>query len=140
MLTWRGLTRRCGMKLWQEWLSGETVVLVAERRARWWVSRMRGRSGMRCETADAEVYSLYLLRDAQGWGIGRALLKAIAIVLQQQRIQELALWVLERNRSRGFYERCGGPACDLEGDRDRGARLMEVAYWWPDLAVLIEAS
>jgi hypothetical protein len=52
----------------------------------------------------------------------------------------VALWVLERNRSRVFYERCGGRLANSRVIEIGGARLMEVAYWWPDLAILSEAD
>jgi GNAT superfamily N-acetyltransferase len=90
------------------------------------------------ETADAEIYSLYLLRDAQGRGIGRGLLRVVAAVLQEQGFTSVALWVLERNRSRGFYESCGGRLAMSRVIEIGGARLMEVAYWWPELSVLTE--
>ena len=69
---------------------------------------VRQHVGEALETADAEIYSLYLLREAQGRGIGRALLRVVAAVLQQRGFKSVGLWVLERNRSRGFYESCGG--------------------------------
>jgi len=57
-------------------------------------------------------------------------------VLQQKGFSSLALWVLERNRSRMFYEKCGGRLANSRVIEIGGARLMEVAYWWPDLAML----
>ena len=135
-----GLDETLRQKLWQEWLKGETVVLVAERRGEVVGFAHAGKIRDAVQTADAELYALYLLKDAQGWGIGRALLKAIAIEFQQRGFEGLALWVLERNRSRGFYEKCGGRLATSKVIEIGGLRLMEVAYWWPDLAVLIEDS
>jgi hypothetical protein len=48
--------------------------------------------------------------------------------------------VLERNQSRAFYERCGGLLATSKVIEIGGARLMEVAYWWPSLSVLCETQ
>jgi ribosomal protein S18 acetylase RimI-like enzyme len=113
-------------------------VLVAERKGEVVGFVHAGKIREAIETADAEIYSLYLLREAQGRGIGRALLRVVAVVLRQQGFTSVALWVLERNRSRGFYETCGGRLAASRVIEIGGARLMEVAYWWPDLGVLAE--
>ena len=131
-----GLDETLRVKLWQEWLSSGAVVLVAERKGGVVGFVHAGNIREAIETADAEVYSLYLLKESQGRGIGRALLTAVAAVLQQRGFRSIALWVLERNRSRNFYEICGGRLAASKVIEIGGARLMEVAYWWPDLAFL----
>ena len=135
-----GLDESLRVKLWQEWLSGDTVILVAERKGEVVGFAHAGTIREAVESADAELYSLYLLREAQGRGMGRALLKEAAYALQQRGYKGLALWVLERNRSRLFYEKCGGRLANSKVIEIGGARLMEVAYWWPDLTGLIEAD
>ncbi|HEY1752340.1 MAG TPA: GNAT family N-acetyltransferase [Caulobacteraceae bacterium] len=87
--------------------------------------------------ADAEVYTLYVLRSAQGAGVGRALLQAQARVLRAEGAKSLMLFVLSRNeRARGFYERLGGEAFAEVASRGWGEGLTEVAYRWPDIGVL----
>jgi L-amino acid N-acyltransferase YncA len=135
-----GLDETLRVKLWQEWLGGETVVLVAERKGEVVGFAHAGKIREAIGSADAELYSLYLLRESQGRGIGRGLLRVLAAVLQQQGFESLGLWVLERNRSRGFYESCGGRLAASKVIEIGGARLMEVAYWWPELTVLSEAE
>ncbi|WP_109489360.1 GNAT family N-acetyltransferase [Occallatibacter savannae] len=131
-----GLDESLRVKLWQEWLGSGAVVLVAERKSEIVGFVHAGKIREPIETADAEIYSLYLLRDAQGRGIGRALLTELSTSLDSQGFSSLGLWVLERNRSRGFYENCGGRLSASKVIEIGGARLMEVAYWWPDLASL----
>jgi len=131
-----GLDETLRVKLWQEWLTSGAVVLVAERKGVVVGFVHAGAIREAIETADAEVYSLYLLKEAQGRGIGRALLRVVAAVLRQQGFTSVALWVLERNRSRGFYESCGGWLAQSKVIEIGGARLMEVAYWWPELSGL----
>jgi len=133
-----GLDETLRLKLWQEWLTSGAVVLVAERKGVVVGFVHAGKIREAIETADAEIYSLYLLKDAQGRGIGRALLRVVSAVLQEQGFKSIALWVLERNRSRGFYEACGGRLTASKVIDIGGARLMEVAYWWPELAALAE--
>jgi ribosomal protein S18 acetylase RimI-like enzyme len=101
-----GLDVNLRVKLWQEWLGSGAMVLVAERKDEIVGFLHAGKIREPLETADAEIYSLYLLREAQRRGIGRALLRAAAAMLRQQGLKSVGLWVLERNRSRGFYENC----------------------------------
>jgi ribosomal protein S18 acetylase RimI-like enzyme len=87
--------------------------------------------------ADAEVFTLYVLRQAQGAGVGRALLRASARVLQAHGASSLMLFVLTRNeRARGFYERMGGEAFAEVASHGWGPGLMETAYRWADIAAL----
>jgi len=87
--------------------------------------------------ADAEVFTLYVLRAAQGAGVGRALLKASARVLRAEGAGSLMLFVLTRNeRARAFYERLGGEAFAEVASHGWGAGLTETAYRWKDIAGL----
>jgi ribosomal protein S18 acetylase RimI-like enzyme len=87
--------------------------------------------------ADAEVFTLYVLRSAQGLGVGRALLQAQARVLASEGAKSLMLFVLSRNeRARGFYERLGGQAFAEVASHGWGEGLTETAYRWPDIAAL----
>lgn len=77
----------------------------------------------------AEIAELYVLRRAQGQGLGSALLKAMATAMLERGHRAMSLWVLEQNaRARGFYERLGGT---LIAKKRSG--LAEVAYGWPDV-------
>lgn len=84
-----------------------------------------------------EVSTLYLLRRAQGRGLGRALMAELAMTLSVWGIEGMALWVLEENRpARGFYAHLGGQEVARRLDRWGGAELAEIAYGWPDLSRL----
>ena len=88
--------------------------------------------------ADAEVFTLYVLRAAQGLGVGRALLAAQARVLRAEGAKSLMLFVLSRNdAARGFYERLGGEAFAEVASRGWGEGLTETAYRWPDIGALV---
>jgi len=79
-----------------------------------------------------ELYALYLVRTAQGMGMGRALVRAVAGWLAPQGRTAMLLWVLAANMpARRFYERLGGHYL-LTKQTVIGKPLDEVAYGWND--------
>ena len=87
---------------------------------------------------EAEINTLYLIRDAQGVGLGRDLLIAAARVMAARGAASLVIGVLRDNvRARGFYERLGGLCEDGAGDWVAGRTVATVDYRWGDIAVLI---
>lgn len=88
---------------------------------------------------DAEIYALYVDTGVHGHGIGRALVRQTALGLMAQHRRSLLLWALEGNsKARAFYERIGGKVIDREAHCFGGVWLPEVAYEWPDMALLME--
>jgi len=92
----------------------------------------RGRSG------EAEIATLYVLKRAQGLGLGKRLMLGTARALAAQGAGSLMISVLAENRhARGFYEHLGGEPGPARSERGPGgALLQEVAYLWPDIAAL----
>lgn len=95
--------------------------------------------------AAQEVYAIYLLRQAQRQGFGRALLRSVAANLALKAIPprdfHLGLWVLRDNApARAFYERLGGEPAGERIERREGHDLAEVAYRWSDLTALLGGS
>jgi GNAT superfamily N-acetyltransferase len=133
-----GLDEALRTKLWQEWLAGPTVILVAERDARVVGFAHSGPNRQPTACCDAELYAIYLLKEAQGVGIGTSLLRTTARELTERNFKGMAVWVLEQNRSRNFYERMGARLAATKVIDIGGAKLMEVAYAWPDLSKLTE--
>ena len=87
---------------------------------------------------EGELYAIYLLREAQGRGHGRALVEAAADSLARRAMTSMVVWVLRDNAgARGFYERLGGVYLrERPLDLSLGAAVREVAYLWADTAVL----
>ena len=85
---------------------------------------------------DAELFTLYLRRSAQGQGIGRALMRELARDLVARGHQSMLLWVLDVNPTRAFYEYLGGTVITEKTEVVPGGALREVAYGWPDLLPL----
>ncbi len=83
-----------------------------------------------------EIYSLYLIEQAQGLGIGRRLLRAGAAHLLSVGMTSMSLWVLAANPSRSFYERMGGRLVETTIEMIGGATLEKCGYGWSDITAL----
>ncbi len=93
------------------------------------------------ETADAEVFTLYLIRSAQGIGLGRRLMASMARVFDAQGALSLRLWVLADNlRARAFYEHLGGRAAQARAVSGWGGGLREIGYRWDDIRMLVDRA
>jgi GNAT superfamily N-acetyltransferase len=84
----------------------------------------------------AELFSLYTLREAQGQGLGRLLVAALARELHGRGFQGLALWVLASNRARQFYAHLGARELGQKTEIIPGGELLEVAMGWRQLQSL----
>jgi len=102
------------------------------------VGYAQGGSSRRGVSGEAEIATLYLLRQAQGHGLGAQLMREMARALAAQGATSLLISVLRDNiRARGFYEHLGGaPEAARREPGPGGQLLYEVAYRWSDIAVL----
>jgi ribosomal protein S18 acetylase RimI-like enzyme len=87
---------------------------------------------------EGEIATLYLLRQAQGHGLGRRLMADAARALAANGATSLMISVLRDNlRARGFYEHLGGVAETPRRQPGPGGQLLyEVAYRWADIGVV----
>ncbi len=129
-----GFTRRFKRTLSQP---GDSVTLVAADRYGLVAYAQGGRS-RRSIAGEAEIATLYVLRQAQGRGLGERLMIDAARGLQAQGATSLMVSVLRDNiRARGFYEHLGGEAEAARQEPGPGGRLLyEVAYRWADIGSL----
>jgi ribosomal protein S18 acetylase RimI-like enzyme len=87
---------------------------------------------------EAEIYAIYLLQAAQGQGHGRRLMAAAASELLRRSFARIFLWVLKENAPAcKFYEGLGGRLIDEKPIELGGQNLLEVAYGWKDIRVLL---
>ncbi|MCY3544931.1 MAG: GNAT family N-acetyltransferase [Chloroflexi bacterium] len=87
---------------------------------------------------EGEIYSIYLLQEYQGMGLGRRLLISVAERLLDDAKSSFFLWVFEENHSaRRFYESLGGELADRMEVNIGGVVLVEVAYGWNDIEQLV---
>lgn len=80
-----------------------------------------------------EVYTLYVLADYQGAGLGGRLLGALFGKLAAAGHRSAVIWVLEANPSRFFYEAMGGRRVAERAERLWNVNLPQAAYGWNDL-------
>jgi ribosomal protein S18 acetylase RimI-like enzyme len=111
-----------------------SVVLVAEEAERIVGFASCGRERDDDRRYEGELYAIYLLREAQGRGHGRALVEAAAAALALRGMGSMVVWVLRDNApARAFYERMGAAYLrERPLDLGLGYDLPEVAYLWPD--------
>jgi ribosomal protein S18 acetylase RimI-like enzyme len=89
----------------------------------------------------AQVSTLYILKVAQGRGLGRRLLGSVARVMAAQGASSLRLWVLNGNDgARAFYERLGGAPRGERAVGGWGGGHRETAYDWPDIDALVKRA
>ncbi|MBM3491082.1 MAG: GNAT family N-acetyltransferase [Alphaproteobacteria bacterium] len=88
----------------------------------------------------AEIFTLYLLRQQQGLGLGRRLVAAAAESLLADGQARAIVWVLFDNPARGFYEALGGQLGRQRTYQMGSAKLPAVSYQWPDLYRLEERA
>lgn len=86
---------------------------------------------------EAEITTLYLLRAAQGRGLGRGLVEGLARLFAANGATSLMLSVLRDNlAARSFYEHLGGQAEAPRREPGPGGVTYEVSYRWPDIRAL----
>lgn len=119
--------------LWRDWLTRDVRVFVAELDGE--IVGFVGGGALRepLQDYDAELFAIYLLKQAQRRGIGAALLKTLAESLNAKGFKSMAAWVLEGNSSSHFYERSGAVRLLSKEIEVGSAMLPVVAYGWPNL-------
>lgn len=103
------------------------------------VGYAQGGVSRRNRTGEAEIATLYVLRAAQGHGLGKQLMIQTTRAMAAQGATSLMISVLRDNiRARGFYEHLGGEPEAARQEPGPGGRLLyEVAYRWADIRSLI---
>lgn len=122
----------------------------AERaRRHWtWIAELDGPAGfLFCREGEvrpgyrSEICRFYILRWAQGRGIGRALMETAARTLEANGLAPFGLWVLEFNAgARAFYERLGGKLIGRQSFPLADTTALEVAYGWDSAAALMSSG
>jgi len=122
---------------WREVIDSDPYVLIAERDGQIVGFISGGAIREPLEKYDAELFAIYLLAEVQGNGIGTSLLMELAKRLDEGGFQSMAVWVLEANESRGFYEKSGAVRVTAKEIEIGGVLLPVVAYAWPSLKTVV---
>ncbi|CEJ80644.1 hypothetical protein VHEMI00815 [[Torrubiella] hemipterigena] len=82
-----------------------------------------------------EIFLIYVLQEAKGKGLGRMLMRAMKETMLRQGIHNAALWVLDVNPARRFYEHMGAKQLQSKEVELAGTTLVEVAYGFDNFDV-----
>ena len=85
-----------------------------------------------------ELYAIYVLENYQHQGIGKLLTRAVAQRFLKQETFSILVWVLAENPFRAFYESLGGKYVSEKEIVIGNLPLIEVAYGWKNLDILLE--
>lgn len=84
-----------------------------------------------------ELYVLHVRPEAQGRGVGRALVRAVVERLAADSVTSLIVWMLRENYpARRFYAALGGVFVREQPAMFEGVMLMDAGYGWQDTAPL----
>jgi GNAT superfamily N-acetyltransferase len=98
-----------------------------------------GRNRGNPPTLAGEIHAIYVLRRAQGLGLGRRLTVAGAEWILSHLGESMIVWTFEQNApARGFYQHLGATLCGYRFLSIDGAGTFPVvAYGWEDVRVLL---
>lgn len=89
------------------------------------------------ERFDAEILAIYLLHEAQGHGLGRALMQAMGKALIDRGVRTVALRVAcGSHAARAFYAHLGGIEEREDLRKVDDFNIITTVYGWPDVSVL----
>lgn len=84
-----------------------------------------------------EIFAIYILKDYQGNGIGKKLIKSFVNEYLSEGINSMIIWVLKDNDSIHFYEALGGKRVDEKVINIGGNDLNAVGYGWKNIRNII---
>lgn len=83
-----------------------------------------------------ELYAIYILKNYQGFGLGKALVKPVINFLLEQNISSMLVLVLKDNQARYFYEALGAKEIDVLQLKIAGIEAAELVYGWKDIRIV----
>ena len=128
---------------WREMLAAgsDRTILVAETESGIVAIGTCGAPSVPALGSRGEINYLYVDPALAGRGIGRRLMQALALRLEQRGYRSAALGVVEGNTAAiAFYERIGGRRIGHYTDPGPHWRSGNAIYAWDDLAALIAAG
>lgn len=115
----------------------DEVMYVAEDEAGQIIGFANGGARKEVDKYDSELYALYILKEFQGQGIGKLLIRRVVKDLIEKQYSSFMTWVLAGNPAIKFYYRVGGE-CVARKEITIGSELLEeVKIGWKDIRVLL---
>ncbi|WP_342601040.1 GNAT family N-acetyltransferase [Psychrobacillus sp. FSL H8-0483] len=87
---------------------------------------------------EGELSSIYILKEYQGQGIGKLLVKSVIKEIQNSGISTMLVLVLEDNNSRWFYEAIGGKQINKVIVEIAGKKINELVYGWDNIGNIFD--
>ncbi|URZ04723.1 GNAT family N-acetyltransferase [Clostridium felsineum] len=119
----------------QKWLdrlfnnkNAKEFMYVAENDRRQVVGFASGEMNPEREKHDSILYTIYILKEYQGQGIGRKLFEVVWNRLKSGGAKDMIVWAFKENTACKFYENLGGSLVDKKEAVKGGVELDEVAY------------
>jgi len=85
---------------------------------------------------DAELYALYLLKEQQGKGLGRQLIRSVAQNLLEKNYSSFMTWVVTGNPAIHFYHKVGGQSVATKEVKIGNEIVEEIMIGWRDIGVV----
>ncbi len=89
---------------------------------------------------EGEIETLYVLDDFRDRGVGRRLMRAVALHLAEAGCRSVFVWVLRDNPNRWFYQRLGGQPAAEATTQVGGQSVIQTAFVWDPIEKLLQAS
>lgn len=127
------LTHRKRQGQWRRILAGKERLgtLVAEADGEIVGFAGRGRNRDIASRFTGEIFTLYVLQEWQGFGLGKVLFDQSREALSASGHDRMIIWVLANNPATKFYEWQGGLTIAERDEPMGGVMLRERAYgWW----------
>ncbi|TFG28444.1 MAG: GNAT family N-acetyltransferase [Promethearchaeota archaeon] len=135
----QGFKIRSKDKRWQKLLENmikENIFLIAENNKAEIVGfAIGGLERTTYSSYEGELMGIYILKEYQRQGIGKALTRKIVKKLIEMKVNSMLVWVLESNPYRVFYEDLGGKVVDKK--EHETLKLPIVAYGYDNLKELM---
>jgi GNAT superfamily N-acetyltransferase len=131
-----GLDEGARTEDWRGWLASAALVFVAVEDGRVVGFVAGGLNREAEEEYDAELYTIYLLKQYQRRGIGAALLMTLAARMHREGLRGMVVWVLETAASVGFYLGSGAVRVREKEMEIGGSVLKITGFGWRELGAI----
>lgn len=115
----------------------DEVMYVAEDEAGQIIGFANGGARKEPDEYDAELYALYLLKEHQGKGFGKQLIRSVALNLLEKNYNSFMTWVLAGNPAIHFYHRIGGESVTTKEIKIGNELVEEIKIGWKDIRVIL---
>ncbi|KTD88472.1 GNAT family N-acetyltransferase [Paenibacillus etheri] len=114
----------------------DEVMYVAEDEAGMIIGFANGGARREPDLFDAELYALYLLKEHQGKGIGKQLIRSVAQNLLEKNYSSFMTWVLVGNPAIHFYHKVGGQSVSMKEVKIGNEIVEEIMIGWREIRIV----